>query len=206
MKQKCPKGYRYCSVQRKCVPAGQERGMGRREERGRGKGPMGKPRKEQDEEYPGGTTAMPSLPYDHPKKRQIVKEPPMEVGRNLKMKKIKNEINLVFSEQYEEKADLNKIFESVDNILNEMGKGCPSTNDIPNGRRPYDDPDEQMMALRKDIAEALKSFNEGEEYQEFFKKMLKKYGVTSPDQLSDDEKKDFFNKVDKGWKAEKETD
>lgn len=162
--------------------------------------------KEKDETYPGGTTAMPSLPYDHPKKRQIVTEPPMKVGRNLKMKKIKNEINAVFSEQTTEEPELDKILESVDTMLDEMGKGCPSTNDIPNGRRPYDDPVDQMTALKKDIAEALKQFNESSEYQEFFKKMLKKYGVTSPDQLADDKKKEFFNKVDKGWKAEKETD
>ena len=44
------------------------------------------------------------------------------------------------------------------------------------------------------------------EYQAYFKKMLKKFGVTEPDQLKGDKKKEFFDAVDKGWKADKETD
>ena len=48
--------------------------------------------------------------------------------------------------------------------------------------------------------------NEESSYQEYFNKMLKKYGVSSPDELSDADKKKFFDEVDKGWKAKKETD
>ena len=44
-----------------------------------------------------------------------------------------------------------------------------------------------------------------EAYKAYFQKMLKKYGVSSPDQLGD-KKKEFFNTVDKGWKAKKESD
>ena len=40
-------------------------------------------------------------------------------------------------------------------------------------------------------------------YQEFFKKKLKDYGVGSPAELSDDEKKKFFNEIEKEWKKEK---
>ena len=47
--------------------------------------------------------------------------------------------------------------------------------------------------------------NEESEYQKFFNKKLKKYGVTSPSQLGD-KKKQFFDEVDKEWKADKETD
>ena len=43
-----------------------------------------------------------------------------------------------------------------------------------------------------------------EEYQKFFDKKLKKYGVDSPEDLSDEEKKKFFNEIDKEWKGEKE--
>jgi hypothetical protein len=45
-----------------------------------------------------------------------------------------------------------------------------------------------------------------ETYQTFFKNMLKKFGVSSPDELDDDKKKEFFDEIDKGWKADKETD
>ncbi|WXB48272.1 hypothetical protein WRYRUGOZ_CDS0247 [Vibrio phage VB_VaC_SRILMA] len=43
-------------------------------------------------------------------------------------------------------------------------------------------------------------------YQMYFDKMLKKYNVESPEDLSDEDKKKFFDEVDKGWKADKESD
>ena len=43
-------------------------------------------------------------------------------------------------------------------------------------------------------------------YQEFFRKALKKFGVTEPDQLTGEKRKAFYNYVDKNWKAKKETD
>jgi hypothetical protein len=46
---------------------------------------------------------------------------------------------------------------------------------------------------------------EEQDYQEFFKKMLDKTGKSIPS-MSDEEKKKFFNAVDKAYKAKKETD
>lgn len=53
----------------------------------------------------------------------------------------------------------------------------------------------------------------GKDYKLFFEKKLKKFaeekgykGITTPDELSDKHKKEFFNMIDKEWKAEKETD
>ena len=45
-----------------------------------------------------------------------------------------------------------------------------------------------------------------EEYQKFFNAALKKYGVSSPDELDDEKKKDFFNYVDKNWSGGNEAD
>jgi len=42
------------------------------------------------------------------------------------------------------------------------------------------------------------------EYQELFKKKLKDFGVSSPNELSDQKKKEFFDQVDKEWKSKKE--
>lgn len=58
--------------------------------------------------------------------------------------------------------------------------------------------EEQMLASVKLLSE--------DAYKEFFKKMLNKYGVKTPSELSDEKKKEFFNAVDKGWKANKESD
>ena len=44
------------------------------------------------------------------------------------------------------------------------------------------------------------------EYQKFFNAALKKYGVSSPDDLDDEKKKDFFNYVDKNWSGDSEAD
>ena len=43
-----------------------------------------------------------------------------------------------------------------------------------------------------------------EEYEKFFNSALKKFGVSSPDELEGDKKKEFFNYVDKNWKADHE--
>ena len=37
-------------------------------------------------------------------------------------------------------------------------------------------------------------------------KTMKKFGISSPDELDDDKKKEFFNYVDKNYKIKKETD
>jgi len=42
----------------------------------------------------------------------------------------------------------------------------------------------------------------GEEYKAFFNKMLKKYNVSSPDELSEEERKKFFKEVEDEWKKE----
>ena len=43
-----------------------------------------------------------------------------------------------------------------------------------------------------------------EAYQKFFKKTLKKYGADSPEDLSDEDKKKFYDEIDAGWKADDE--
>ena len=60
--------------------------------------------------------------------------------------------------------------------------------------------------LPKSLVEDSRKILEGsKEYQEFFKKALKKFGVDSPaDFKSDEEKKKFFDYVDKNYKGEKE--
>ena len=61
-----------------------------------------------------------------------------------------------------------------------------------------------------------KSYRDGDElesdavkegtYDEFFQSALKKFGVSSPEDLSDEDKVKFFDYVDKNWSAKSETD
>ena len=44
------------------------------------------------------------------------------------------------------------------------------------------------------------------EYEEFFQGAMKKFGISSPDELDDEEKKKFFNYVDKNYSAKNEKD
>ena len=76
---------------------------------------------------------------------------------------------------------------------------------------------ERMGALYEDMGNILgRYYSIGEEtkesqikegdYEAFFQAAMKKFGISSPDELDDDKKKEFFNYVDKNYKAEKETD
>tara|TARA_Y100000590_G_scaffold121769_1_gene139443 strand:+ start:4438 stop:4737 length:300 start_codon:yes stop_codon:yes gene_type:complete len=56
-----------------------------------------------------------------------------------------------------------------------------------------------MKSFRKFVKEGTK-----EEYNKLFDAKLKKYGVDSPEDLSDEEKKKFFDEIDKEWKSDKE--
>jgi hypothetical protein len=62
------------------------------------------------------------------------------------------------------------------------------------------------LGLSNDLLEASRSVLEGsKEYQDFFKSALKKFGVTSPAEFkSDEEKKKFFDYVDKNYKGKNE--
>ena len=54
----------------------------------------------------------------------------------------------------------------------------------------------ELLTLTPSIAETEK----------FFDKALVKFKVTSPKQLKGDKEKEFYDYVDKGWKADNETD
>jgi len=63
-----------------------------------------------------------------------------------------------------------------------------------------------MKITKSKLAEIVKEIVQEEkaEYEKFFRAMLKKHGVSSPAELSDEEKKKFFNQVDAEYKAKHE--
>ena len=61
-----------------------------------------------------------------------------------------------------------------------------------------------MKITKERLKEIIKDvLREETEYQKFFKKALEKSGKSIP-QMSDDEKKAFFNKIDSAWKGKGE--
>ena len=67
--------------------------------------------------------------------------------------------------------------------------------------RYYDIP-EGAEQVNKD-EEDKDSLEEGD-YEAFFQASMKKFDISSPDELDDDKKKEFFNYVDKNYKAKSE--
>ena len=76
---------------------------------------------------------------------------------------------------------------------------------------------ERMGALYEDMGNILGRYYEisetvkeetgdKEEYQKFFRAALKKFGVSEPDKLPDEKKKEFYNYVDANWSGDKESD
>lgn len=63
-----------------------------------------------------------------------------------------------------------------------------------------------MKITKARLAELVREVVQEEktEYEKFFRGMLKKHGVSSPAELSDEEKKKFFNQVDAQYKAKHE--
>ena len=67
-----------------------------------------------------------------------------------------------------------------------------------------------------DVASEGKSYRDGDEleadtvkegsYEDFFQSALKKWGVSAPDELDDEQKVKFFNYVDANWSGENESD
>ena len=58
----------------------------------------------------------------------------------------------------------------------------------------------QKKLKEKDSEEVAEEPGDKEDYMKFFAGKLKKYGVKSPAELSDEDKKKFFNEIEKDWK------
>ncbi len=55
------------------------------------------------------------------------------------------------------------------------------------------------------IKEIIKRLREETEYQQFFQKAMKKFGINAPSELgSAEKKKEFFDYIDANWKAGQE--
>ena len=64
-----------------------------------------------------------------------------------------------------------------------------------------------MKITKERLKEIIKDvLREETEYQKFFNKALAKFGVSSPKELKGDKEQEFYDYVDAGWKADKETD
>ena len=117
------------------------------------------------------------------------------VSRNMKeLKGLSGQFSKVATEAHSLQERMSGLYEDMGNILGryyEIGEGKMYRHGDE-----LDDEDQEDEVV----------FKEDDGYKEFFNTALKKWGVSSPDELEDKDKKEFYNYVDRNWKADKETD
>ena len=110
------------------------------------------------------------------------------VSRNMKeLKGLSGQFSKVSSEAHALQERMSGLYEDMGNILGryyEIGEG-----------------EEKVKS-----EDSAPDFKEDDGYKAFFQKALKKWGVSSPAELEDSDKKEFYDYVDRNWKADKETD
>ena len=102
--------------------------------------------------------------------------------------------------------EANSLQERMSGLYEDMGHILGRYYSIGEKHVPGHDDDDRDVS-RDDVNEADKMmFREEDDYKAFFQKAMKKFNVSDIGDMSDEDKKDFFNYVDRNYKAKKETD
>ena len=122
------------------------------------------------------------------------------VNRNMKeLTGLSKQFSKISNEAKSLQERMGALYEDMGNILNryyDMGEAHVYGHDT----------DDDMTPEKETDSEIEYEIKEGD-YEDFFEKAMKKFGINSPSDLkSDEEKKKFFNYVDANYKAKKETD
>ncbi|MFW9871703.1 MAG: hypothetical protein ACFFG0_01285 [Candidatus Thorarchaeota archaeon] len=159
------------------MPAGQEKGKGQGQSRGQGKGSMGKPK---------GVNEMD------------------------KVKEAVELVDIILTGDYKQFKSIKESHDLTDEIIDEIENKIDHVpdQDIPSLHKSVADElsKDSMAPVEEAILQSVRNLLKEEDYKEFFAAKLKKWNVNSPSELSDEKKKEFFDQVDKEWKAKKETD
>ena len=110
------------------------------------------------------------------------------------------------TEDWFDKITVNRNMKELTGLSNQFGKIANEAKTL----------QQRMGALYEDMGSILGRYYEiGEseestikegDYEAFFQSAMKKFGISSPDELEDEKKKEFFDYVDKNYKADNETD
>ena len=119
------------------------------------------------------------------------------------------------TEDWFDKITVNRNMKELTGLSNQFGKIASEANAL----------QQRMGALYEDMGNILGRYYEiGEahvyghddedkdakleenRYEKFFQAAMKKFGISSPDELDDDKKKEFFNYVDRNYSAKNEKD
>ena len=111
------------------------------------------------------------------------------------------------TEDWFDKITVNRNMKELTGLSGQFGKIATEAKSL----------QQRMGALYEDMGNILGRYYEigetvsektgdKEEYQKFFMAALKKFGVSEPDELDDEKKKDFYNYIDANWKGDNEND
>ena len=118
------------------------------------------------------------------------------VNRNMKeLIGLSNNFGKIASEAQSLQERMGALYEDMGNILSryyEIGE----TKSYRHGDEVDDEDNAEVKEVEGDKAE----------YEKFFRAALKKFGVSEPDKLPDDKKKEFYNYIDANWKGDTESD
>ena len=121
------------------------------------------------------------------------------VNRNMKeLTGLSKSFNKIADEAKSLQERMGALYEDMGHILGryyDMGEGHVPGHDV-----------DDDMTPEKEVDSATTFEIEEGDYKAFFNSAMKKFGISSPDELEDEKKKKFFNYVDKNYKAKKETD
>ena len=111
------------------------------------------------------------------------------------------------TEDWFDKITVNRNMKELTGLSKQFGKIATEAKSL----------QQRMGALYEDMGNILGRYYEigetvsekagdKEEYEKFFQAAMKKFGVSSPDELDDEKKKEFYNYVDANWKGDNESD
>ena len=121
------------------------------------------------------------------------------VNRNMKdLTSLSKSFNKIAGEAHTLQERMNALYEDMGYILNRYYE-IEGDEEHPQA----DQEDDMVKAGLKNVKGS--DIKEGD-YDAFFQKAMKKFGIKSPAELDDDKKKEFFNYVDKNYSAKNEKD
>ena len=111
------------------------------------------------------------------------------------------------TESWFDKITVNRNMKELTGLSKSFGKIAQESNSLQQRLGALYEDMGNILGRYYEIGETVKEeTGDKEEYQKFFRAALKKFGVSEPDELEDDKKKEFYNYVDKNWQGDNESD
>ena len=111
------------------------------------------------------------------------------------------------TEDWFDKITVNRNMKELTGLSKQFGKIAQESNSLQQRLGALYEDMGNILGRYYEVGEVVKEeTGDKEEYEKFFRAALKKFGVSEPDELDDDKKKEFYNYVDANWQGDNESD